>query len=344
MSAVRIEGDALHVGAMRITFHRTLRLPDDGRVHPLPPSLGPFPLFRVDDYAGRVPDAWRGHGGVFLPMWQREAMWLSFAPERPWEPQAVKVACGMVNAVSGAPWRQELDHGDAQDYLVCPPQPWIDGFKTADGQVRQFVAMPLGMGYTAEGQLTGEETVGGVQLVVVPPRAGRFRPPPPRVHAETARLASAKDGMPAPAPQAMAAGAPPGGMEMGLGAGGRMRQQLYPDPHGPETWDAARAARVFVHIANSQLFREITGLAPPETPVSAQTYAQHGLPWYDLYDEHLGDVGAAGPLAGLRSVKEMDAAHGFGPQQDVDPVEVPPGVVRRMPVRPPRDGVRDGDW
>ncbi|MCU0307125.1 MAG: hypothetical protein MUE51_05020 [Thermoleophilia bacterium] len=330
--AVRIEYEVLHVGDLAVTFHRTLRLPDDGREYPLPPGLGRFPLLRVDDFADRVPAGWRGRGGVFLPMWQREAMWMSFTPRHHWRPQAVKVAAGMVNAVSGGPWSDRLEADD--DHLVCPPQPWLDGFKTADGQVRQFIAMPLGMGYTAEGQLTGEETFGGLQLMVVPPKAGRFAAPAPVLR----RLEGAGAPDAIMAPMAAAPAAAPAGAAMGLGAGGRMRQKVYPDPHGLDAWDQDHPARVFVHIVNSAMFREITGRAAPESPVSAREYARAGLPWFDLYDEHMGDVPASDALAGLRSVKEMDAEHGFAAQQDDAPVDAP-GVAA-----PGAGAVRDGEW
>ena len=62
--------------ACRISFQRTLRIPDDGRDYPLPPGFGCFPLRHVDDHAARVPKAWRRHGGVFLPMHQSEATWI----------------------------------------------------------------------------------------------------------------------------------------------------------------------------------------------------------------------------------------------------------------------------
>src|SRR5689334_24175096 len=67
-----------HGPGVRVTFQRTLRIPDDGRTYPLPPGLGAFPLRLVRDYAARVPAGWAARGGVFLPMYQREAMWLSF--------------------------------------------------------------------------------------------------------------------------------------------------------------------------------------------------------------------------------------------------------------------------
>src|SRR6185503_6508738 len=113
----------------------------------------------------------------------------------------------------------------AQDYVVAPPQPWLDGINAGNGFIRQFVAMPLGSGITVEGQVTGEETHGGLQLVCFDSKPGRFPEQPPFV----ARTAFAA--VPACAP---AAG---GAAEMGLAAGGRMRQQLYPDPHGIDTWD-----------------------------------------------------------------------------------------------------------
>src|SRR5689334_2407340 len=97
---VRVTGDRVRVGdRFSVTFHRTLRIPDDGRVYPLPPGLGEFPLHRVADYRNRVPTAWKKSGGVFLPMYQREALWLGFDGAA-WKPNAVKVGIGRVNALS----------------------------------------------------------------------------------------------------------------------------------------------------------------------------------------------------------------------------------------------------
>jgi len=35
---------------LRISFQRTLRVPDDGRIYPLPAGLGTFPLRHADDH------------------------------------------------------------------------------------------------------------------------------------------------------------------------------------------------------------------------------------------------------------------------------------------------------
>jgi hypothetical protein len=130
---------------------------------------------------------------------------------------------------------------------------------------------------------------------------------------------------------------------MGLAAGGRMKQKIYPDPHGIDTWDPARTSRVFVHIVNSELWREITGEPPPASPVTAREYAAHGLPWFDLYDEEAPTCEPADTLASVKSIKDLDAAKSTLPLQDDEPITV--GPIKKLWVKVTgRLGVRDGDW
>lgn len=298
-----------------VSFQRTLRLPDDGKVYPLPPGLGAFPICKVEDYADRVPTAWREQGGVFIPMYQREALWLQFRGAS-WRPNAVKIGVGKINAVTGQPWSETLNRSP-QDYLVCPDQPWLDGINAGDGFIRQFVAMPLGMGYTVEGQVTGKEEFGGLQILVADPKPGRFPDePPPEVF---------REGM---VSLCMSAPSAPAGAEMGLGAGGRMEQKIYPDQHGMDSWDESNSGQVYVHIVNSMAYREITGQEPPPTPVSAKQYTQYGYPWFSLYDEDQGDVDPSAVLSEVKSVKEMDQTKGFAPQQDDTTVEIQDSQVK----------------
>lgn len=135
-------------GRLEIVFHRTLRMPDDDRLHQLPASLGNFPLFNVEEHVGRLPPNIEEQGGIFFPMWQREAMWISFhiKDADPDLCYAVRISVGHVNAITGLPMNEANRRDEygisRQDYIVVPGQPWIDGICVAAGVVRQFVAMP----------------------------------------------------------------------------------------------------------------------------------------------------------------------------------------------------------
>jgi hypothetical protein len=371
---VKVKHDTVHIGdRFTVSFQRTLRIPDDGRTYPLPPSLGSFPVARIEDYRDTVPAAWRDHGGVFIPMWQREAMWLRFGGAAH-KPNAVKVAVGKVCALTGKPFSMELHADDAngrdgngQDYVVAPNQPWLDGINAGSGMIKQFVAMPLGMGYTVEGQVTGEERFGGIQLVCFEPKDGKFpdRPPfnplrsvrpstpwgMPEIYygsaestlASTSYDSSGARGRRSALGQAMNS-ISPAGAEMGLGAGGRMEQSIYPDTHGLDVWDTDAYGRVYIHIVNSAMWKEITGRDAPQTPISASTYTDYGYPWFRLYDEHVGDIAPSNVLAGVKSVKEMDADRGFAPQQDDSSVTVPDSQINSLPWSHDKETVVDGRW
>ena len=101
---------------LSINFQRTLRIPDDDTVHFLPPGLGSFPLRNIDDFAGTVPATWREHGGVMLPMFQSEAMWICFGWQSDY-PFLVKIAAGGINAVTGETWNDAVTP-DPQNYVV----------------------------------------------------------------------------------------------------------------------------------------------------------------------------------------------------------------------------------
>src|SRR5262249_57602917 len=98
---------------LEIGFQRTFRIPDDGKTYPLPPGFGFFPLHHVDDHAPRVPSDWLGRGGVMLPMYQSEAMWLLFTPH-PVDPRwtsypfAIHVPARKINPSRGHAWSHRL--------------------------------------------------------------------------------------------------------------------------------------------------------------------------------------------------------------------------------------------
>lgn len=229
-----------------------------------------------------------------MPMWQAEACWLSFSSPSSY-PFLLKVAAGKINAVNGRSWVNEPDFAN-QDYIEVPGQPWLDGFCVARGTVRQFVAMPLGAGYTAEEQLTGVAEHGGVQLLVHPLKAEAFEARPQLVQHVVAL------GM----VQSSAA-------EVGLAPGGSIAQEIAAAEEKPSDWDLSVRARCFVHLANSLAWRAIVGESPPTVPPSAADYTRAGLPWFDWYADKAAIAGAT-PLAGLKSV------HAFGQEKGQTPL------------------------
>jgi hypothetical protein len=314
MLKVHLKNNRIHFGnRFSVSLQRTLRIPDDDRIYPLPPGLGLFPIYEVARYPDCVPPEWK-NTDVFIPAYQREALWIGFGGDDG-RPNAVKVGVGKINAVSGKRWDNEL-HKDPQDYLVCPLQPWLDGINAGRNFIRQFVSMPLGQGYTVEAQMTGDEQFGGIQLTVFEPKPGTFpdlAPPKQAAGVDLLGFAALQ----------------PTASEMGLGAGGKMKQKIYPDPHGIDAWDTNNYGSVFVHLVNSEQFRALTGLEPPPTPISAQTYTEYGLPWFDLYDESLGDVESPEGLTQIESVKQLDAKKEIG-DQDGPSINIDSSQIKRL--------------
>ena len=224
-------------------------------------------------------------------------MWLSFSSANilghgPY-PFALKVAAGKINAVSGGGWSEPLRTAP-QDYMVVPTQPWLDGFAVGEGLIRQFVATPLGSGYSAEEQLTGRAEVGGLQLIAYPMKRSvferRFPYREPVIERQFRCCSLTSDAM-------------------GLAPGGKMRQQIFADPYGLDDWESDYS-RCFVHIVNSRAWLDYTGQVPPHPPVSAQDYEAYGLPWFDYYRDDLAQLQGSQQLAGLKSLAKMVAKKG----------------------------------
>ncbi len=315
----------------RVSFQRTLRIPDDNRSYPLPPGLGRFPLEHVQMHSPRLPAAWSKHGGVLLPMYQSEAMWINFDSETGGRhsqgyPFAIKVAAGKINAISGEAWGDELvEH--PQDYVVVPDQPWLDGFCIQKGLIRQFVAMPLGQGYSAEEQLTGEAVMGGLQIIVYPMKKDHYK-----------KLLQKRESMKAPEIYcSMSVVQEP---SMGLAPGGLMHQEIYEDRYGFDAWETGCSSRCFVHILNSEQWAAAIGKPAPGQAPTAAEYTDAGLPWFEYYNDQIAHLPGATSLAALDSVAAKGIKLGQTPLKENDPVT--PGKV--VGCGPKSDEVKDGTW
>ena len=270
-------------------------------------------------------------------------MWLNFHNDGPdWDldfPVAIKIAAGKINAVTGEGWRAGL-HRAPQDYVVSPEQPWLDGFAIEEGVIRQFVAMPLGDGYSVEEQLTGEAEWGGLQISVVPLKAKVWqakRRAWEEARSRPQRLRMSSASMMESMSYSMAA-------PMGLAAGGRMRQVIYPDPFKIEDWDIAAADRVFVTLQHAKDWKAITGEAALNEPPTAKAYSDAGLPWFEYYGKDQAALPGGVKLGGVKSVanlfKQMTGAT-LPNSQDVEtgaPRPLGPGMKGPRPVR------TEGSW
>jgi hypothetical protein len=343
---MKIQYDSIQCeSGFTITLHRTIRIPEDGKSHALPPSHGKFPMKRIEDYRDKVPETWRDHGGVFIPMYEREAMWIGFNGPV----SAVKVAVGKINAVSGGKWTQELQHltnvdgkDPEQDYVVAPyPQPWLDGCNIGRGQIRQFVAMQMGKGYTVEGQVSGKEEVGGIQILAMPAKPGAVPAAQyPRYLCDNSNLkafySNSNHNVRSTGPKLERLGA-----QMGLAQGGRMEQKISKDPFGIHVWDQSKAERIFVHIVDATLWKEITGEECPPCPIDASEYK--GV-WF-TYDNGNPVVQGSGTLANIKPVSQKDHEHGFKDQQNDSPLdETKTNPVIALSAKHSLNVIKDGNW
>jgi hypothetical protein len=305
----------------QLSFQRTLRIPDDDKTWPLPPGLGRFPLVHVDDFT--LPPEWKERGGVCLPMYQSEAMWIAFsgseiAFSRSGYPLAVKIAAGKIDAITGKPWSDDLAE-EPENYLVIPTQPWLDGFCVRKGVIRQFVAMPLGAGYSAEEQITAQAKYGGLQIQVYPMR--------PEVYEQTIKPKLLRRRAMFSNPEiALHCAAP----DMGLASGGQMRQQIYRDKFGFHVWDHTHPSRCFVHLCNSLVWQSITGRRPPYPPPIAKSYSDAGLPWFDYYRDDAEALSGSNTLGGLKSVFQMSQTKGDQALPENEPFTLPPKQIRQL--------------
>jgi hypothetical protein len=317
----------MRLGTLEITFHRTVRVPDGREPSNLPPSLGRIELYPVSKYAERCPKNWEREG-YFMALHDTEAMWMSFTPQHP---VALLVGAGGINALNG----EKLGTTLARDnYLVAPPQPWLDGWKDTDGTVYQFVATPYkkGRGISVAEQLMGEESkTGAIGIALFDPKdIKELKPilPPMEGYSDsimdddfqwmqTAGGYANEEALMHPfgtldhcsvlANEAVASPtdeslrplpcAAHKFTEMGIGRGGKIIQKIYPDPHGLDVWQAEPSAMLATYLVNANVFEQITGQKVPE-PVGHEVYDGH---WFGMKDSQQGDIAGTQKFSGLKS-------------------------------------------
>ena len=117
-----------------------------------------------------------------------------------------------------------------------------------------------------------------------------------------------------------------------------MQQEIYEDPYNFDEWDLRATQRCFVTLANAEQWMDITGEEPPMRAISAQTYTEAGLPWFDYYNIDKEAIAGAKKLGKIKSIKELDDENGT----DIWPADGKvknPSIVNLM-----RRLVKVGNW
>ena len=250
---------------LTIDFQRTLRIPDGEREFPLLPGLGRYPLFPVQELVEQGSAPWLHGVEAMLPMYQSEAMWLSFQPSysvahQTFYPFAVKISTGRRDAVSGRSSSSAL-HRNPQDYLVLTEQSWLGGYSNGSGQVHQFVAVPFGNKEIDGAEHRDFDNRGRVQIDVYPLTRHAFELYHP-AGSWKAHLAAT-------------ATRPSGNGDLK----GELHEELEPqkvdgNPFRHEDWDREARASYSLHLANSLQWCAMTGSPPPSPPLSANLAAR----------------------------------------------------------------------
>lgn len=132
---------------------------------------------------------------------------------------------------------------------------------------------------------------------------------------------------------------------MSLAPGGTMTQQIHADPYDFSDWDVTNRQRVFVHLANSMVWKAITGYDPPHPPLTAADYTRRGFPWFEHYKDGAKTMEAGKKLASLKSVMKLGFQKGLGILPENESVEVPEEQVQQLKDKPRNPNeVREGRW
>src|SRR3569833_1402898 len=66
---------------------------------------------------------------------------------------------------------------------------------------------------------------------------------------------------------------------MDLAGGAKLRQQIVPAQEDPRSWSVNDACLINVQIMDAMSFRATTGLEPPASPISFDTFLERGIPF-----------------------------------------------------------------
>lgn len=90
--------------------------------------------------------------------------------------------------------------------------------------------------------------------------------------------------------------------EMGIAAGGLIKQYIQRDTYPPDSWDTRSTTAFNVQVLNAVVFQRVTGIAAPKCPLDAKAYKALGYPFFDIPEDTSTIAGDFGDLKSLREL------------------------------------------
>ncbi|KUL87537.1 hypothetical protein ZTR_04510 [Talaromyces verruculosus] len=87
--------------------------------------------------------------------------------------------------------------------------------------------------------------------------------------------------------------------QLGLAAGGFIKQHIQKDTHPASTWDHSTRTVFNVQIISPQVFEEMTGFMAPAAPINAATYHKYNLSFFNIPEPPSTITGNFGKLKSL---------------------------------------------
>lgn len=323
---VALKGNCIQFGKednfLQIYFNKTLRIPDNkNKENILPPNLGKIPISRVKDYKNTFYKPFesleQADNHFFFPLNEKEAFWISFSTFNKKgliRPKAIKIGINEINAINGQLFNTKLNRWN-QDYLVSPPQKFLDGCRVDKNTVRQFIAMPFDTIYEVDSKKKeNKEEFLGLQISACEskieyPKKGRkdvtFNPKINKKKMnnhfkkrrdlicleKTVKQDEETPGNPSvpeyidvypevPDYEDIDHDQKESNKQMTIGLGGSIKQTIYKDNYKYDGWDQKKTTRIFIHIVDSKKYQEITG-KKIDPPSDKKTYQTHGIPFFE---------------------------------------------------------------